>query len=540
MPRPDPDDPDEVDLSGLAVLAEQFAAVLRPGDCVALAGDLGTGKTTFARALIRALQAGNEPQQERAQRLASQQDTQQDEEIPSPSFALVQRYDTPRMPVFHFDFYRLQSAEEVTELGFDEALQDGVVVVEWPEKAQAILPRDYLQITFEDGAREATRRLAFEGHGRWGARLQRLVAINEFLRKAGWGKARRRYLQGDASARAYIRLDRTLTSAPDGEALFAVLMDAPKQPDGPAIRDGKPYSAIAHLAEDVRPFVAVAEALRQAGLSVPEIYAADLQQGLLLIEDFGDRVIGREIAKGRPVLELYQPCVEVLLQLRQVKPPELLPLSDGSAYSLPRYDRAALGIEIELLADWFWPALHMSPMPEAVRHEYQELWQRQFDLLLAEPYDHWVLRDFHSPNLMWLEAREGVSQIGLLDFQDALRGHAAYDLVSLLQDARLDVSAADEKQLLDAYCRRAAEQDASFEEERFRAAYARLGAQRNTKILGIFARLAKRDGKRAYLRHIPRISNYLERNLHHPALADLKQWYDQYLPAHLREKPLKI
>ena len=147
----------------------------------------------------------------------------------------------------------------------------------------------------------------------------------------------------------------------------------------------------------------------------------------------------------------------------------------------------------------------------------------------------WVMRDYHSPNLIWLDENQGNARVGIIDTQDAVMGSPAYDLVSLLQDARLDVAAAVEQEMLAHYasCRLAG--NASFDDAAFRASYAILGAQRAAKILGIFARLSKRDGKHGYLRHIPRVSALLERNLQHPALTELKAWFDQYLPAEERE-----
>jgi len=185
--------------------------------------------------------------------------------------------------------------------------------------------------------------------------------------------------------------------------------------------------------------------------------------------------------------------------------------------------------ETSLLIDWFWPAVHGRPPPEILREEYFSLW-RPF-LEQAEQADPGlVIRDYHSPNLMWLPERKGIKLVGILDFQDALKGPLAYDLVSLLQDARLDVPEALERQELARYCAARNAQSQHFSSDQFRILYATLGAQRNSKILGIFARLAKRDGKRGYLAHIPRVARYLERDLAHPALAELRRFYTRELP----------
>jgi hypothetical protein len=351
---------------------------------------------------------------------------------------------------------------------------------------------------------------------------------------AGYGGAQVHYLQGDASPRRYARLVREVS---DLRSDTLLLMDAPRQPDGPPIRDGLPYSRIAHLAEDVRPFVAVTTALRAAGLSAPATIAHDLDRGLLLVEDLGDRVLGTELARGASQAALWRAATDALLVLRQLPVPDALPLPDGSVHRMPAYDRRALTIETELLLDWYWPALHGAPAPQSARADFAAAWSGILDRLLALPTG-WTLRDYHSPNLIWLPERAGVARLGIIDVQDAVRGHPAYDLVSLLQDARLDVPPALEAELLDHYCREAACADATFSEDNLRFAYAALGAQRNTKILGIFARLAHRDGKPQYLAHLPRIWGYLERTLLAAALAPLRSWYDVHLPPQLRRRTI--
>ncbi|HZA01337.1 MAG TPA: phosphotransferase, partial [Hyphomicrobiaceae bacterium] len=206
-------------------------------------------------------------------------------------------------------------------------------------------------------------------------------------------------------------------------------------------------------------------------------------------------------------------------------------------YSLPPYDREILQIEAELLLDWCWPALRSEPAPPSARAEFSGLWSRVFDQLLTAP-PGWVLRDYHSPNLIWLAERTGLQRVGIIDFQDALQGHPAYDLVSLLQDARLDVSSELEAMLFEHYCNAVSASEREFDHAAFSFAYAALGAQRNTKILGIFTRLAVRDGKSHYLRHIPRIWRYLERNLAHVALRPLQDWYNLNFPQDVRMRPL--
>jgi hypothetical protein len=214
--------------------------------------------------------------------------------------------------------------------------------------------------------------------------------------------------------------------------------------------------------------------------------------------------------------------------------PEQVPL-DGGVYVVPPYDIEAQMIEADLLASWFWPHVVGSDIPDAARAEFEALWRGLLPLTQGGRRV-WALRDYHSPNLLWLPEREGLKRVGIIDTQDCLMGHPAYDLASMLQDARVDVDAAVAGDLHEHYCRLRAS-DPHFDRQAFDAAFAVLGAQRATKILGIFARLSKRDGKHGYLRHVPRVSRYLERNLAHPELQALKAWFDRHLPAQQREQP---
>ena len=501
---------DDVDLAHLDLLASRVALAFKSGDVIALSGPLGAGKTTLARALVTHL--GGEG------------------EVPSPTFALMQRYETPRLTICHCDFYRLEP-QELDELGLDDTLAEGALLIEWPERAGAWLPADRLDIALEETADPSTRRLVLTGHGTWGPRLDRLHALSDFLDGTAYANADAVYLQGDASARSYARLVLTDSSA--------ILMNSPRQPDGPPIRDGKSYSALVHLAEDVTPFVAVAGALRARGLSAPEIYAFDLDKGFIVLEDLGDRVFGAELARGAAQAPLWAPAVDVLLTLATEPPQALLPIEGHAPYRLPHYDAGAMLIEASLIIDWLWPALHGRDTPDLLREEFEGLWRPHLEKA-AKADRGWVLRDYHSPNLMWLPERDGVRRVGVLDIQDALSGPLAYDLVSLLQDARLDVPEALERAEFDRYCAARSAQSGPFSSDDFRTLYATLGAQRNSKILGIFARLAKRDGKRGYLAHIPRVARYLERDLAHEALGDLRRFYAREFPAAADLPPLAL
>ena len=444
-------------------------------------------------------------------------------EIPSPTFSLLQDYDTPRFAIAHFDLYRLRDESELEEIGFFDATRRALVVVEWPERAETSLPAGRIDITLAETGDPETRHVTVRGLGDAAPRVKRLEEITAFLDQAGWGAAQAHYLQGDASQRAYARLTRA-----DGTR--AILMDAPRQPDGPAVRDGLPYSRIAHLAEDVRrswrgrstrargPFRAHDPRHRTR----PWLGAAGRSRRWRVWQ-FGARG-----GAGRQD-ELWTAALDTLVALRRAAPPFDCPLPGAGTHTLPRLDRPILEIETELLPTWYWPHVKGAAMPPQVLAAYTALWSPLIDRLIAEP-PGWMLRDYHSPNLLWLPDREGINRVGVIDFQDALQGPWAHDVMSLLQDARVDVPADLEQRLLDRYCDRLARQDSAFDAACFRETYAIYGALRATRLLGLWVRLLRRDGKPHYLQHAPRTWDYLARNLRHPTLQGLRLWYDRHFP----------
>jgi aminoglycoside/choline kinase family phosphotransferase len=325
------------------------------------------------------------------------------------------------------------------------------------------------------------------------------AAIAAFLAAHGWDGVEPVLLAGDASFRRYYRL-----AAPGRRV---VLMDSPA-----------PH-------EPVGPFVAVSVSLRRLGLSAPEIFADDRGQGFLLIEDFGDDTYMRLLAGGADEPALYALAIDTLVALHRAVAARGLP-------DLPPYDAGRLIGEAALLTEWYMPAVLGTPLPAGARRSYRALWQDLLPLAnLPEPT--LVLRDYHVDNLVLLRGRAGVRRCGLLDFQDAVIGPASYDLVSLLEDARRDVSPALQAEMTERYL--CAFPD--FDRAGFRRSAAILAAQRNCKIVGIFARLARRDGKPQYLAHIPRLWRLIEAGLRDPVLAPLAAWLDRHLPPRLRRVP---
>jgi aminoglycoside/choline kinase family phosphotransferase len=323
----------------------------------------------------------------------------------------------------------------------------------------------------------------------------RAAEIDAFLAAEGWAAATRRPLAGDASARSYVRLTRGRSGA--------MLMDTP------------PASGLT-----VAPFLAVTAWLRGLGLSAPEVYAADPAAGLVLLEDLGDDLFVRLAADPAREPELYAAAIDLVADLQAAPPPPAT-----ADYAPPPYDRAVLMREMRLVPEWYLPAATGSPTPPDLAAEFDALVEPIVTTALdAGPGP--TLRDYHAENLVWLPGRAGHARVGLLDYQDLLVGHPAYDLVSLVEDARRDLAPGLGAAMIERYLARTGRDRAAF----VRAAHA-LAAQRNLKILGLFVRLARRDGKPGYLRHLGRVHAHLVRDLEHPDLAALAAWIERRLPA---------
>ncbi|MDH4413657.1 MAG: tRNA (adenosine(37)-N6)-threonylcarbamoyltransferase complex ATPase subunit type 1 TsaE [Rhizobium sp.] len=478
-----------------SLFGEDLLLTLQVGDCVALEGDLGAGKSTLSRALIRAL--ADDP----------------DLEVPSPTFTLVQNYDL-KIPIAHFDLYRLSDPGELDELGLEEALAEGICLVEWPAKAGRGLPKNRIDIHFAFTA-DGGRTLTIHASEAKLARLRRVTEIRRFLDGYGHQGAHRRHLTGDASNRAYEHV-----YPADGSARL-VLMDAPKRPNGPPIRDGKPYSQLVHLAEDVRPFVAIGQALRERGFAAPEVLAQDLDAGLLLLEDLGeDGVLDGE---GKPIADRYRASAVCLAAIHDTPFDRQIVIAGGHKHVIPDFDRAAMKFEVELLLDWHLPwKRNGQPATAEERASYLAIWDQLIDELAGSDTSI-VMRDFHSPNIIWRDDRAGHDRVGLIDFQDAMIGPSAYDLVSLVQDARVTIERPLMDQLMADYLSARARKP-DFNEAAFLKSWALMSAQRACKLNGLWVRLKDRDGKPGYMRHLPRTLWHLSVAFEHPLLAPLRNW----------------
>ena len=349
--------------------------------------------------------------------------------------------------------------------------------------------------------------------------------IEIFLKKSGWKNFDRTRLKGDASSRRYERVT--------SQNQNAILMITPQAENkNYEISSGKTknresmgYNSLARLAGNkVEAFTCIAKELSIRGFSAPKIFASDLSKGLLLLEDLGDNLFSKFIQNNEnQEKKLYSAAVDCLAAIYRSTFSKNL-IFENSFWDLEVYDDVAMLAEVDLLLDWYAKDLGHQ-IDSQNKKIWHSIWKKLF-INFEAVAPGLGLRDFHAENIFWLNEREGTGNIGLIDFQDALFVHPAYDLVSLVEDARRDVSPEISEILIDRFC----QQSGIKNDERFRSAYAIMGAQRNAKILGIFIRLAKRDKKLQYLDFIPRVKGHLMKNLNSPCCDELKQWLEQNIP----------
>ena len=445
-------------------LARLFAHGLNAGDAVLLAGPIGAGKSHLARALIR-------------ERLGNP-----GEDVPSPTFTLVQTYPSDP-PIWHADLFRLTHPDEVLELGLDAAFRSAIALVEWPDRLGADTPETAITVTLSVAG--IGRRAVVQVPGRPAlAAALRVLALTDFIQRCGWGQAGRARIAGDASGRRFERLTR------DGGT--AVLLDNPPG-----------------LPDRLEDFLRMDRHLRRIGLSAPDVLAEDLANGFLLIEDLGDTLFTRRLVEApQDEAGLYRLATDVLIRMQaHPAPPGLPDLSaeDWAEAAMLCATQYRLGVTGETID----PAPLETALAEAIRR-------------LANGPRVLIHRDYFAGNLLVLP-REGLRCAGLIDFQLGQMGQPVYDLVSLLQDARREVSP-------DVVVEMKARFKAATAGAEFDAAYAVWGVQRALRILGVFARLCRVEGRAEYLSHLPRVMRDLRRNLLHPELAALKRLCDGVLP----------
>jgi tRNA threonylcarbamoyl adenosine modification protein YjeE len=469
------------DQGATELLAEDVAACLRRGDAVALSGELGAGKTTFARALLRSL-AGD---------LAL--------EVPSPTFTLVQPYDLPRFPVAHVDLYRVTDPAEIEETGMLEALGDGAVIVEWPDRAEQLLPREALRMALEIAG--SGRRALLTGGKDWQERIRRSRSARDFLEANGFAGAHR------LATAAW-------SSAPIGEPVVG--------PDRTARLVAWPDDADPRASSlDAR--IAGNGDLRRAGLSAPELIAADRRRGLALVEDLGDE---RLVDANGPIPERAFVAIEALAELHvRARPTEVS--HGGARHVIPELGRAGLASDAAHFADAYLPRVAQTALPARERREFERLWRAVFERLV-DVERSWIVRPLGWHDLVWLPKRQGLQRVGFAFAGELLVGPAAYNVATLCQDATLPVSPQLEADLLRHYLALRHSADAHFDSDRFSIGYAIITAALATHGLGV-ASLHARAGTEDEATGRRRLG-YLHRALAHPVLSDLAVWYERHVP----------
>jgi tRNA threonylcarbamoyl adenosine modification protein YjeE len=473
--------PDETE-----ALATRLAPYVLAGDVFALQGPLGAGKSLFARALLRAM--------------GSRQ-----AHMPSPTFTLLQAYDDTRLPAAHVDFYRLEGESDTDPLDLGPWFKHGVTLIEWPEKAPRAVPATALTVRIAPGATDDERHITLEGASWQG----RMGFLDPLQRRPVTEKGRAEFVQkttgrkgcvltavsADASFRSYWR-----TRLP--EVGSRVIMDAP-----PPL-------------ENVSTFVAIARHLEKVGLHPPHVYAVDEKNGYALLEDFGDTTFYAAFERDKTTIQpLYEKAVDVLVHLAKAE------LANVRAYTTDMYQT-----EVCLFTDWYLPKLTGLATHTADRAALQNLMADLVDRHIRPTPRTTILGDYHIQNLMVVGKLPvaDITQVGLLDFQDARIGTVAYDLVSLLYDVRFDVPPELRPLLIKRFVDGL---DGAVTMADFRRAFNLSGVQNLMRIVGVFTRLVHRDKKAGYLRFMPRVWTNLDELLAAPECEPLRTWMHRNVPA---------
>jgi aminoglycoside/choline kinase family phosphotransferase len=318
-----------------------------------------------------------------------------------------------------------------------------------------------------------------------------------FIKVNGWTDASCFFLAGDCSNRHYYRLNK-----PDGTT--AVLMDA--------------YGDNEHIA----PFIKIAELLGSLGCSAPKVLGYDMPQRFILLEDLGDATFTYCLKQGMDPTPLYETAVDALIQIHQNFDVSLCP-------DLPAYGTEEMLTKNNQFLDWYYPRIHGTDVTQPIKDAWTDSWHEAFKIL-NNARKTLILRDFHVDNLLWLKDRKDHQRCGLLDFQDAALGGQSYDLVSLFEDVRQDVDQVMAKKLIQKYLSHFSYLD----EEAFMAQYYTLGAQRITRIIGVFSRMLIQDKRPHYMAFLPRAWKWLENDLKHDNLLDIRRWFDTHIPPEKR------
>ncbi|MDB4225408.1 MAG: tRNA (adenosine(37)-N6)-threonylcarbamoyltransferase complex ATPase subunit type 1 TsaE [Alphaproteobacteria bacterium] len=474
-------------LKDTEALAKEVSLILQKGDFISLIGELGSGKTTLTKYIVNSVCEHNQ-------------------EVTSPTFNLSQTYPTQRCPITHYDLYRIEDYADLEEIGFNEALEEGVVIIEWAEKFSDELPKDRLQIKIEDNGRNK-RIIHITGYGSWEKRLKRNIHLNSFIAQCNLEVVDRNWMKGDASERSYQRI------ITNNNSYVVMNHNQRKNKQNPT-----------KLAEGLEAFILINYHLENLGVKVPKIIKIDRKNSFLLLEDLGNIQYSQIDLSGNDTFDYYLPAVESLVLIQNFYPKKSLE-HDGMKHILNSYDNNIYLEEVKLLTNWYWPYKKSTLCKANAYNEYISIWLALISKISQS--SSLTLRDFHSPNLLWVDNEKGLRRCGIIDFQDALIGHPLYDVISLTQDARIDINKELETQILNYYIELKYSESPKDLRADIMQDYYIIATQRCFKILGVFARLAMSNNSPEYLLHMPRIIGYIERNFENEILRDLKEWFER-------------
>jgi len=468
-------------LNELDAFVKYIAPIFEKGDLLALNGEIGSGKTTLTKHLINYLTA-----------------TRIDE-INSPTFNLCQTYSNEDLIISHYDFYRLDYLQEIEELDINDSIKNNFTIIEWANKFSSILPKDHIEIQIDNKSDKREYKILF--HGEYAKKIAGHKNRLSFLSNSNLNIKKITNMRGDASKRKYYRVN-------DGTENF-VLMDA--------LEDSINKTTTSKTITD---FIIFRQYLEDIGLRVPKIYEFDIQKQLILEEDLGLTTYD-ELYSKLSFQDLINPAIESLLILVHSNYKNINDL-DGKAFEPQNFDEKVFINESKIFIDYYWPYVKNSICPEEEKYEFLSIIENIYSDLSTDKT--LVLRDYHSPNLHYLQNEKGHKKCALIDFQDALLGHPLYDLVSLAQDARFTISEDQERYIVDTFEDKFLFNDFQLSKSSFNEQYKILAIQRSLKILGIFARLSLLEGKNNYIIHMPRVLDYIRRSMDCSLLNNLTHW----------------
>ena len=468
-------------LNELDAFVKYIAPIFEKGDLLALNGEIGSGKTTLTKHLINYLTA-----------------TRIDE-INSPTYNLCQTYSNEDLIISHYDFYRLDYLQEIEELDINDSIKNNFTIIEWANKFSSILPKDHIEIQIDNKSDKREYKILF--HGEYAKKIAGHKNRLSFLSNSNLNIKKITNMRGDASKRKYFRVN-------DGKENF-VLMDASED----SIKKNT-------TSKTITDFIIFRQYLEDIGLRVPKIYEFDIQKQLILEEDLGLTTYD-ELYSKLSFQDLINPAIESLLILVHSNYKNINDL-DGKAFEPQNFDEKVFINESKIFIDYYWPYVKNSICPEEEKYEFLSIIENIYSDLSTDKT--LVLRDYHSPNLHYLQNEKGHKKCALIDFQDALLGHPLYDLVSLAQDARFTISEDQERYIVDTFKDKFLFNDFQLSKSSFNEQYKILAIQRSLKILGIFARLSLLEGKNNYIIHMPRVLDYIRRSMDCSLLNNLTHW----------------